>query len=131
MIRASMPKPSENDVEMIERKGYWEARYLGAFTMARYKKQMEQSVRACEEKKATHLLIDLRAMTGFTPSTQERYELGRYGAEIGKKLARVSVVGTAEQIDPEQFATMVARNRGLQIRAFTDADAAVEWLLKG
>ena len=125
-----MATPNETDVEMIERKGYWEARYLGAYTMARYKKQMDQSVRACEEKKATRLLVDIRPLTGFTPSTQERYEFGKYGASISKNLDRVSVVGTAEQIDPEQFATMVARNRGLQVRAFTDPKAAVEWLLK-
>jgi len=124
-------KPESNDVEMIERKGYWEARYLGAYDKARYKKQMERSVRACVEKKGTHLLVDIRPLTGFTPSTQDRYEFGRYGAEIAKKLTRVSVIGTAEQIDPEQFATMVARNRGLQVRAFSDPKAAVEWLLGG
>ena len=124
-----MAEAVPGDVEMVEHQGYREARYLGAYTMARYKKQMEISVRACEEKKATHLLVDIRALTGFTPTTQERYEFGRYGAEISKKLARVSVVGTADQIDPEQFATMVARNRGLQVRAFTDPKAAVDWLL--
>jgi hypothetical protein len=126
-----MVKPDPTDVEMIERKGYWEARYLGAYDKARYKKQMEMSVRACEEKKATLLLVDIRPLIGFTPSTQERYEFGRYGAEIARKLSRVSVIGTAEQIDPEQFATMVARNRGLQVRAFTDPKTAVEWLLSG
>ena len=126
-----MAKPVPGDVEMIERKRYWIARYLGAYTKARYKKQMEESVRACLEKKSKLLLVDLRDLTGFTPTTQERYEFGKYGAQIARELHRVSVVGTAEQIDPEQFATMVARNRGLAVRAFTDAKAAVEWLLNG
>jgi hypothetical protein len=125
-----MVKPDPTDVEMIERKGYWEARYLGAYAKARYMKQMEQSVRVCEENKATRLLVDIRPLTGFTPTTQERYEFGKHGASISRNLDRVSVIGTAEQIDPEQFATMVARNRGLQVRAFTDPKAAVDWLLK-
>jgi len=126
-----MSKPMPGDVEMVERKGYWEARYLGSWTMARYKKQMEISVSACKENQATLLLVDIRSLAGFAPSTQERYELGRYGAQISKGLDRVSIIGMADQIDPEQFATMVARNRGLAVRAFTDATAAVEWLLNG
>jgi hypothetical protein len=126
-----MSRPVPSDVEMVERKGYWEARYLGSWTMARYKKQMEISVRTCEENKATLLLVDIRSLAGFMPSTQERYELGRYGAQISKGLDRVSILGLSDQIDPEQFATMVARNRGLAVRAFTDAKAAAQWLLKG
>ena len=123
--------PSNPDVEMVRHKGYWEARYLGAYSIARYKKQMEYSVRACEEKGSTLLLVDIRALTGFSPALQELYELGRYGAEISRKLDRVSVVGTAEQISPDRFASQVAQNRGLRIRAFTDRKAAVEWLLNG
>jgi len=120
-----------HDVEMVEHLGYWEARYLGSYTMARYKKQMEVSVQACIDKKATLLLVDIRSLAGFTPSTQERYEFGRYGAQISRDLDRVSVLGHADQIDTEQFATMVARNRGLKVRAFTDPKAAVAWLLNG
>jgi hypothetical protein len=127
-----MSGPAQEDgVEMVRHKGYWEARYLGAYAFARYKKQMEISVRACEEQDGVLLLVDIRSLQDFKPSTQERYEFGKYGAEISKKLERVSVVGEAVQLDPEQFATMVARNRGLKVRAFTDRNAAVEWLLNG
>ena len=120
-----------DDVEMVRHRGYREARYLGAYALVRYKKQMELSVRACEEKGAKLLLVDIRSLTGFNPTIQERFEFGRYGAEISGKLDRVSVLGTSEQIPPEAFATLVARNRGLKIRAFIDRKAAVEWLLNG
>jgi hypothetical protein len=120
-----------SDIEVIPHQGYCEVRFLGAHTAARLKKQMELSVAACGEKKKTRLLADIRPLTGFTPTTQERYEFGRYAAEICRNLVRVSVVGTADQLDPEQFAVRVARNRGLQIRVFTDAKAAVEWLVNG
>ena len=128
---SAMPPSAPDDVEMIEHPGYWEARYLGVYTAPHYKKQMLLSVRECEKKGRRLLLVDIRGLAQFTPTTQERYEFGKYGAEISKNLERVSVIGTADQIDTEQFATMVARNRGLKVRAFTDPKAAVAWLRKG
>jgi len=127
-----MSGPAEEDgVEMVRHKGYWEARYLGAYAFARYKKQMEKSVRACEEKNGTLLLVDIRGITDFKPSTQERYEFGKYGAEISRNLERVSVLLSEQQVDPDSLSSLVARNRGLKVRAFTDRKAAIEWLLNG
>jgi hypothetical protein len=126
-MAGSMP----GDLEMIERRGYWEARYLGTYAAARYKKLMAASVRACEENRGSLLLVDIRALQDFTPTTHERFEFGRYGAEISRNLARVSILASAEQLNPDAFSTLVAQNRGLRIRAFTDPKAAVEWLLKG
>jgi len=116
---------------MVKHQGYWEARYLGAYAFARYKKQMETSVRACEEKDGELLLVDVRGLTEFKPSTQERYEFGKYGAEISRNLERVAILLSEQQTDPDSLATLVARNRGLKVRAFTDRKAAVEWLLNG
>jgi hypothetical protein len=61
-------RSGSGDVEMVEHQGYWEAvsrRYDGPL-------QEQRSLRArLREKKATHLLVDIRALTGFTPTTQE------------------------------------------------------------
>jgi hypothetical protein len=127
---STMTPSAPDDVEMVAHKGYWEARYLGAYSIARYKKQMEYSVGFCEQKGGSLLLVDIRTLAGYAPSVQERYELGRYGAEISKKLARVAALGTADQIT-DSFASLVARNRGLKVRSFSDRKAAVAWLLKG
>jgi hypothetical protein len=126
-----MPSPAPGEIEMVRHEGYWEARYLGTYSLVGYKKQMALSVRACVSKGGKLLLVDIRKLEGYAPSVQERYELGKYGAEISKKLDRVAALGTAEQIGTDSFASLVARNRGLKIQAFNDPKAAVKWLLKG
>jgi len=122
---------TESDVEILEHDGYFEARYLGSYSLERYKTQMERSVRACEEKKIRLLLVDIRDLENYAPTTRERFEIGRYGAEISRNLDRVAALGTPDQIEPDPFASLVARNRGLMVRGFTDPKAALEWLLKG
>src|SRR5262245_44528137 len=125
-----MGRSDPRSVEILEHDGFIEARYLGPYSLDRCQNQMKISVRACKEKGATVLLLDIRALTKFSPTTQERFELGKYAAEIGKNFARVAVLVTPEQMDPDKFATLVARNRGLQVRAFIDEQLALKWLLK-
>ena len=45
---------------------------------------------------------------------------------------RIMVVGVArpEQLDPQRFGEMVARNRGVNVRSFPNTEDALEWLLK-
>jgi len=125
-----MAEPEPSGVEIHQREGFVEAFYTGPYSLMRYKNQILESVRACEQKGAALLLVDFRGITDFTASTQERYQLGRYGAEVSRKLDKVAILGRAEQFEPDAFATLVARNRGLKIQPFTDREAAVKWLLK-
>jgi stage II sporulation SpoAA-like protein len=120
---------SYSEIEVFERRGYVEARYLGAYSLVRFKSQMAESVRACIEKGQTLLLVDIRRMTEFAPPMQERFEIGRYGAEVSKDLSKVAVLGTDQQFE-EKFASLVARNRGLRVQTFTDPAAAIDWLFK-
>ena len=39
-----MPEPDPPDVQILERDGYLEARYLGAYSINQYLRQMERSV---------------------------------------------------------------------------------------
>lgn len=118
------------DVELTEHGEYLEARYLGAYSLGKFKKQMEESIRACPERKKRLLLVDLRGLSGFNPKTFERHQMGALGAELSRGLAKVVIVGTPEQLDPELYAIRVARNRGLTIRGFVDREEAVRWLLE-
>ena len=120
---------SYSEIEVFERRGYLEARYLGAYSLVRFKSQMSESVRACIENTLSLLLVDIRGMTKFAPPMQERFEIGRYGAEVSKDLSKVAVLGTDEQFE-QKFADLVARNRGLRVQTFTDPVAAIDWLLK-
>jgi hypothetical protein len=122
--------PNDVEIELIEREGYLEARYLGTYSLVRYKRQMEVSVQACADRKLKLLLVDVTSMPSYKPTTMERFQIGEHGANISGHLARVACLALPEQIDPQDFTPTVARNRGLSIRAFTNRDQAIAWLLE-
>jgi hypothetical protein len=125
----SMPDSPPPDLELHERDGCLEARYLGTYSLERYKSQMERSTRACTEQGIARLLVDITDLVGYAPTTMERHEIGTAGAALSRHLEKVAVVATIEQLGPDTFATTVARNRGLSIQAFPDRDSALRWLI--
>ena len=118
-----------DEVEILKHKDFVEVRYLGAYSLERYKRQMEISVRACLDGNLTLLLVDIISLVGFQPTTLERHKIGVFGAELAGGLRKVATLGTLEQLGSEPYASMVSRNRGLKARGFTDRSRAVEWLL--
>lgn len=124
-----MPGKEEKAVEVLDHGTFLEARYLGAYALARYKRQMEESVKACLERDLDLLLVDITGLAGYAPSTYERHQIGTLGAALSRELKKVAVVATTAQMGPDVFATMVARNRGLSIQPFQDREEAVRWLL--
>ena len=120
---------SPAEIEIFEREGYLEARYLGTYALDRYKKQMELSTRACLERDRSLLLVDITELLAYRPTTMELHEIGVLGASLSRHLERVAVLARMEEIGPDPFATTVARNRGLSIQAFQDRGAALQWLL--
>lgn len=121
---------NEPRIEFAERDAFVEARYLGSYTLDTYKEQMRASVEGCLERKRTRLLVDITALEGYRPTAGERHAIGVYGAALSRPLDKVAALGTKDQIEPDPLATMVARNRGLQLQAFTDRTEAIAWLLK-
>jgi len=73
------------------------------------------------------ILIDVRELTGARPDGMELYDLGVLASRdiIG---VPVAFVGSESFIDPRRFGESVARNRGLNLRVFTDMDEALKWL---
>jgi hypothetical protein len=51
-----------NEIEIEERDGFLEARFLGSFSMERFKRQTEAASRACQERKQAKLLVDLTCL---------------------------------------------------------------------
>jgi hypothetical protein len=122
-----MPDP---EVEFVAHDGFVEARYLGSYTVASYKRQMKISVDGCLQRKQKRLLVDITGLKEYAPTTAERHQIGVYGADVSRDLAKVAALGNPDQIEGSPLASMVARNRGLEIRAFTDRAKAVAWLLE-
>ena len=61
----------------------------------------------------------------------DRYDAGVRGAELQREIGRgiaFAVVGNEPMIDPKRFAETVGKNRGANVRVFTDIDEAVDWI---
>jgi hypothetical protein len=124
-----MPEYPSSEIRLEDRDAYLEARYVGTYSLERYRRQMELTARACIEYGKSLLLVDITRLVGYRPTTFERHEIGTIGATLSRLLDRVAMIGTSTQIERDEFATTVARNRGLSIETFVDRDAAIQWLL--
>lgn len=121
---------AQNDIQMFQREGYFEVQHLGTYVEHPYKKFIELTIQTCLERGYKLLLVDISKISGFNPSAGQRYEMGELAARLGRSLKRVAVFGTADQLG-DRFGTLVARNRGLNVQAFTDREQGLTWLLKG
>jgi hypothetical protein len=117
---------ADEQIEIVEGKGFLEARVSGPYSLDHFKLHMLTAVQATRERRVKCLLLDVRALVG-TPSTMDRHELGRSGAE-NKVDFRVAALITKEQAQ-DNFASTVARNRGVNVQTFTERAKALEWLL--
>jgi hypothetical protein len=124
-----MGEPPPAVIEVHPRDDYLEARYLGTYSLQGYRRQIELTSRACNQYGKSLLLVDITDLQGYSPTTFERHEIGTIGASLSRHLDRVAMIGTSTQIERDEFATTVARNRGLSIETFLDRDAALRWLL--
>lgn len=116
------------DPEVEEAAGYLVARFGGALDVPNFHRQVQAAVLACRERGRRRLLLDGTRMTGM-PSTLERFQLGEQGAAAAAGvLDRVAIVARPDQIDPQKFGVLVARNRGLQVDVFPEAALAEAWL---
>ena len=82
----------------------------------------------CKRANKNKLLLDFTETHGDL-SFADKYHLGDK-AEIftAYKLIKVAVVGRSEQFDSQKFGEMVARNRWLDARVFSNVEDAEKWL---
>jgi hypothetical protein len=83
----------------------------------------------CNRTKNDKVLIDTTRADGKV-SFVERFLLGEKTRVFAFHGIKVAFVDRPERIDPQKFGELVARNRGVDIRIFSDLQAAKEWLLK-
>jgi hypothetical protein len=93
-----------------------------------YRQAFELAARANRDA----VLIDGRKVTGREPTLAERYAGAVLVSELQSSQTpriRLAVLGNEPIIHPERFGEIVATNRGAVARAFTDENAALDWLL--
>ncbi|HEU0173031.1 MAG TPA: hypothetical protein VFV58_02120 [Blastocatellia bacterium] len=116
-------------LEMEQMPDYLAARFIGVGVAEEVWLQFELIAEHCRRAKGDKLLIDITKAEGKL-SLVEKYlaaEESRIFARYGIKVAFIEI---PERMDPRKFFLLAARNRGVNVEAFTDLQAAEEWLLE-
>lgn len=94
-------------------------------------KMVETAMNYCVENDVKRLLLDATGLTGFKPPTlADRYhDIDRW-ANISRGKLRIAEIDRPEQLDPTGTNVVIAENRGLDLKVFTEEKEAVEWLLR-
>jgi len=116
-------------LQIEEMPGYLAARFTGVGTPEEVWQKFELIAEHCKRTNNNKLLLDITGAYGDV-SIADRYFVGKSGQIFAWYKIKVASVCRPEQMDPQKFEEMVARNLGVNVRAFTDAQSAEEWLLK-
>jgi len=112
-----------------ERRFVW-VRLSGAWTIDELCAKPQSILAECTARKQDLLLLDLTELSVGPISTLDRYKLGSSIVLFSKKLRKVATAALPSFIDPDRFGERVARNRGVNVRVFSDPDEARRWLLE-
>jgi hypothetical protein len=117
------------ELQMENASGYLLARFTGEGKAEEALLNFEQIVEQCKRTNNKKLLIDCtKAKTDI--ALVDMYEQGE-GAKLFERYGiKIAVVVPEDKLEPEKFAEMVARNRGVNACVYTDYQTAEEWLLK-
>lgn len=107
----------------------------GRFSLAEAKRTFLEVLDAVALHRSEKVLLDGRALRG-KPATIERFYYGEFAAASIARLTsdaslpppRFAYVLKEPILDPGRFGETVARNRGMNVRAFRDPSEALAWL---
>ena len=114
-------------VDIQAEEGFIRATYTGEFSVKTSKRTIDRILEACPGQGPCIVLLDCRKMTGKLPLL-DRYQVAVYGDKMVGKVSRMALVRTQETAPPDRFTETVARNRGMNLKIFTNIDQAIEWL---
>src|SRR5262245_28718717 len=124
-----MRKGRKMKIQLEEIIDYLAVRFTGAGTAEEAWKQFESIVEHCERSNKNKILLDFtQAHTEL--SLVDRYFLGERAKIFARQASKVATVGRPEQFDSRRFGEMVAQNRWVNVRTFTNAEDAAKWLLE-
>jgi len=116
-----------HQIEITKAEGYLQVTFSGPFSPDGARESIDAMVSACEKESCLKVLFDCRPMTGDL-TVSDRFETGTYGASKIPGHVKIAMLGREDQLSADNFFETVARNRGVNITVFTEADAALEWL---
>lgn len=116
-------------LKILTKPDYLFVNFTGAGDLEEVSQQFNLLADRCLEAKKTRLLVDISKLQ-TVPEFSERYRAGERAVVFAHNGIRVALVGRREHVDPKLLGELVARNRGVDGRVFTDPAAAKKWLLE-
>ena len=112
------------EVAVVEEGPYLRVRATGTYAAERVRQLIERVAAEAGRRGARRVLLDAYDVIGG-PSTMDRYAQGVEAARQFK--FRTACIVRREYVD--YFSETVARNRGANVRIFTDEPSACAWLV--
>ncbi len=117
-------------LQIEEMPDYLTVKFTGSGAAKEIWRRYELIAEHCKRANKNKFLLDF-TKAYVEASLTDRYILGEQAQIFARyKVIKITGVARPERVDPEGFGEMVARNRGVNARAFTNVGDAVEWLLK-
>lgn len=122
--------------EIVAENEFLRVRCSGEFCLESAKANFLLILEAIARYQQNRVLVDVRGLKG-NPSTIERFEYSEFAASSlhtiahGKYLVtRFAYLGEIPLIDSKRFGELVARNRGMNVRAHvtSEMEDALRWL---
>ena len=125
--------PSKRCIAMIEglriiqEEAYIRFDYTGEFSIVMGKQCIDAMVEACSQTQISKALLDCRNMTGEIQIFSS-FMVAEYGVKMIGIISKTTLVVREDQMLHGNFVENVAVNRGVNLKIFTDADEAIDWL---
>jgi len=125
--------PSKRCIAMIEglriiqEEAYIRFDYTGEFSEVMGKQCIDAMVEACSQVQISKALLDCRNMTGEIQIFSS-FMVAEYGVKMIGIISKTTLVVREDQMLHGNFVENVAVNRGVNLKIFTDADEAIDWL---
>ena len=117
-------------VQTEQMSSYLAARLIGPGALEEALQQIELIAEHCKLTNNNKLLMDITGWEATTPSLVDRFLAAKRLWIFTRYGIKAAFIDTLERMDPKKFGVLVAQNRWINIDAFTDFQAAEEWLLK-
>ena len=114
-------------LRIIQKEEYIRFDYTGDFSEAMGKQCIDAMVEACRQDQLPKVLLDCRNMTGEI-QLFDSFLVAEYGVKMLGIISKIALIGREDQMQHDNFVENVAVNRGVNLKIFTDADDAVDWL---
>lgn len=118
-----------NSLTIVDQGEYLLVEFCGDFSVEAGKRCIDAMTDASLAMERSKVLLDCRKISGEMPII-DRFAVASYAEKTRDVIARLAMVNRPDVVLPDNFVENVARNRGANVRVFTEFETAVRWLLE-